>query len=108
MSKSNINSLYYISMKMKRAFSVKKDKEPPPSIQDAFDKINERGDTMDEKLKKLDAELSQYTKQIKKTRLGLLKRLLRLEPWGFSSKNECVDFKIKLLTKGGKRLKLTI
>ncbi|WRX11705.1 Snf7 family - like 4 [Theobroma cacao] len=55
---------------MKRVFGVKKDKEPPPSIEDASDRINKRGDTVDEKLKKLDAELSRYKEQIKKTRPG--------------------------------------
>ncbi|KAF9675026.1 hypothetical protein SADUNF_Sadunf10G0188800 [Salix dunnii] len=55
---------------MRRVFGVKKDKEPPPSIQDASDKINKRGDTVDEKIKKLDAELARYKEQIKKTRPG--------------------------------------
>lgn len=32
--------------------------------------INKRGDTVDEKLKKLDAELGRYKEQIKKTRPG--------------------------------------
>ncbi|PPS09667.1 hypothetical protein GOBAR_AA10970 [Gossypium barbadense] len=59
---------------MKRVFGVKKDKEPPPSIQDASDRfrdqINKRGDNVEEKLKKLDTELSRYKEQIKKTRPG--------------------------------------
>nr|GMC96095.1 charged multivesicular body protein 5 [Ipomoea batatas] len=55
---------------MKRVFGVKKDKEPPPSIQDASDRINKRGDTVDDKIKKLDAELARYKEQIKKTRPG--------------------------------------
>ncbi|KAL6327543.1 hypothetical protein AAG906_021635 [Vitis piasezkii] len=55
---------------MKRVFGVKKDKEPPPSVQDATDRINKRGETVDEKIKKLDAELSRYKEQIKKTRPG--------------------------------------
>ncbi|KAJ4978041.1 hypothetical protein NE237_008821 [Protea cynaroides] len=55
---------------MKKIFGVKKDKEPPPSIQDASDRINKRGDTVDEKIKKLDAELTRYREQIKKTRPG--------------------------------------
>ncbi|KAJ6433069.1 hypothetical protein OIU84_020157 [Salix udensis] len=55
---------------MRRVFGAKKDKEPPPSIQDASDKINKRGDTVDEKIKKLDAELARYKEQIKKTRPG--------------------------------------
>ncbi|KAK6929026.1 Snf7 family [Dillenia turbinata] len=55
---------------MKRIFGAKKDKEPPPSIQDASDRINKRGETVDEKIKKLDAELSKYKEQIKRTRPG--------------------------------------
>ncbi|KAK7821044.1 vacuolar protein sorting-associated protein 60.1 [Quercus suber] len=57
---------------MKRVFGVKKDKEPPPSINDASDRveINKRGETVDEKIKRLDVELSRYKEQIKKTRPG--------------------------------------
>ncbi|THU53742.1 hypothetical protein C4D60_Mb10t17650 [Musa balbisiana] len=82
---------------MKRVFGAKKNKEPPPpTIKDATDKfmvngdlghvvscaslydsliiwffcflINRRGVTVDEKIKKLDAELARYKEQIKKTR----------------------------------------
>ncbi|CAK7325188.1 unnamed protein product [Dovyalis caffra] len=55
---------------MKRVFGAKKEKEPPPSIQDASDRINQRGDTVEDKIKKLDAELARYKEQIKKTRPG--------------------------------------
>ncbi|EEF43756.1 vacuolar protein sorting-associated protein 60.1 [Ricinus communis] len=55
---------------MRRVFGVKKDKEPPPSIQDASDRINKKGDSVDDKIKKLDAELTRYREQIKKTRPG--------------------------------------
>lgn len=55
---------------MKRVFGVKKDKEPPPSIQDASERINKRGESVDDKIKKLDVELSRYKEQIKKTRPG--------------------------------------
>ncbi|CAL5406997.1 unnamed protein product [Camellia sinensis] len=55
---------------MKRVFGVKKDKEPPPSVSDASDRINKRGETVDEKIKKLDVELARYKEQIKKTRPG--------------------------------------
>uniref|UniRef100_A0A7N0T0K3 Charged multivesicular body protein 5 n=1 Tax=Kalanchoe fedtschenkoi TaxID=63787 RepID=A0A7N0T0K3_KALFE len=55
---------------MRRVFGVKKDKEPPPSIQDASDRITKRGDSVEEKIKKLDAELSRFKEQIKKTRPG--------------------------------------
>ncbi|KAM7463774.1 hypothetical protein LguiA_031895 [Lonicera macranthoides] len=55
---------------MKRVFGVKKDKEPPPSLNDASDRINKRGETVDEKIKKLEAELARYKEQIKRTRPG--------------------------------------
>ncbi|GFP93076.1 charged multivesicular body protein 5 [Phtheirospermum japonicum] len=55
---------------MRRVFGAKKDKEPPPSVQDASDRINKRGDNVDEKIQKLDAELARYKEQIKKTRPG--------------------------------------
>ncbi|KAL3838152.1 hypothetical protein ACJIZ3_022743 [Penstemon smallii] len=55
---------------MRRVFGVKKDKEPPPSVQDASDRINKRGDNVDDKIRKLDAELARYKEQIKKTRPG--------------------------------------
>ncbi|CAI0442349.1 unnamed protein product [Linum tenue] len=61
---------------MQRIFGNKKNKDPPPSISDASDKligvsqITKRGDTVEEKIKKLDIELSKYKEQIKKTRPG--------------------------------------
>jgi len=61
---------YSLAGKMRRVFGAKKDQEPPPSVQDAAEKINKRGDTVDEKVKKLDIELARYKEQIKKTRPG--------------------------------------
>ncbi|KAM7532249.1 hypothetical protein LguiB_035659 [Lonicera macranthoides] len=55
---------------MKRVFGIKKDKEPPPSLNDASDRINKRGETVDEKIKRLDNELARYKEQIKRTRPG--------------------------------------
>ncbi|XP_078169397.1 vacuolar protein sorting-associated protein 60.2-like [Carex rostrata] len=54
---------------MKKIFGAKK-KEPPPSIQDATDRINKRGESVDDKIKRLDTELARYKEQIKKTRPG--------------------------------------
>ncbi|KAK6135941.1 hypothetical protein DH2020_030324 [Rehmannia glutinosa] len=58
---------------MRRVFGVKKDKEPlhqfqMPQIGELM--INKRGETVDEKIKRLDAELARYKEQIKKTRPG--------------------------------------
>ncbi|KAK9951587.1 hypothetical protein M0R45_007025 [Rubus argutus] len=59
---------------MKRVFGVKKEKElpppPPPPIGDASDRINDRGETVDGKIKKLDVQLNRYKEQIKRTRPG--------------------------------------
>lgn len=43
---------------------------PPPTVEEATDRINKRGDSVDEKIKKLDAELVKYREQIKRTRPG--------------------------------------
>ena len=57
---------------IKRLFSFKKKKVPPPSpsAEEASEKLNKRGDVINEKVKKLDAELSIYKEQLKKTRPG--------------------------------------
>jgi len=55
---------------MKRIFGTKNNKEPPPSIQDASDRINKRGESVEDKVKRLDAELCKYKEQIKRTRPG--------------------------------------
>ncbi|KAH9611424.1 hypothetical protein KSS87_009823 [Heliosperma pusillum] len=55
---------------MHRIFGGKKQTDPPPSVQDAADRITKRGDSVEDKIKKLDAELARYKEQIKKTRPG--------------------------------------
>lgn len=55
---------------MQRIFGAKKNKDPPPSITDATDRINKRGESVDERIKRLDSELVKYKEQIKKTRPG--------------------------------------
>ncbi|CAN8269489.1 unnamed protein product [Cochlearia groenlandica] len=55
---------------MRRVFGAKKNTEPPPSIQDASDRISKRGDSVEDKIKKLDVELCKYREQLKKTRPG--------------------------------------
>ncbi|KFM26129.1 Charged multivesicular body protein 5 [Auxenochlorella protothecoides] len=54
---------------MKRIFG-RKEKVPPPSLDQATDKLNTRGDTIDEKIRKLDAELVKHRENIKRTRPG--------------------------------------
>ncbi|XP_024367350.1 vacuolar protein sorting-associated protein 60.1 [Physcomitrium patens] len=55
---------------MRRVFGVKKEKAPGPTVEEATQRINKRGDAIDEKIKKLDGELFRYREQIKKTRPG--------------------------------------
>lgn len=57
---------------MKKIFSFKKKKETPPpvSVEEAAERINRRGDKVEEKIKALDAELLGYKEQIKKTKPG--------------------------------------
>lgn len=68
---------------MKRLFRSRKEKPPPPSVEEASGKLSKRGDVINEKIKKLDSELSIFKEQIKKTRAGpsqnaLKSRALRL------------------------------
>eukprot|EP00897_Mesotaenium_endlicherianum_P001672 jgi/Mesen1/1532/ME000133S00542 len=55
---------------MRRVFGVKKEKTPAPTPSEATERINKRGDGIDEKIRKLDAELIKYRDQIKRTRPG--------------------------------------
>lgn len=55
---------------MRRVFGVQKPKVPPPTLEESNDRINKRGDNIDEKIRKLDAELFKYREQIKRTRPG--------------------------------------
>lgn len=62
---------------MKRLFGASKEKAPPPTVEDASNRINKRGESVDEKIKKLDAELVKYREQIKKTRPGPAQEALK-------------------------------
>ncbi|KAJ0985028.1 hypothetical protein J5N97_003384 [Dioscorea zingiberensis] len=62
---------------MKRVFGAKKNKDPPPTIQDATDRISKRGESVDEKIQKLDNELARYREQIKKARPGPAQEALK-------------------------------
>ncbi|KAM0862392.1 hypothetical protein ACQ4PT_045282 [Festuca glaucescens] len=55
---------------MKKIFGTKKSKEPTPTIQDATNQVNKRGESVDEKVRKLDEELARYKEQIRRTRPG--------------------------------------
>jgi len=55
---------------MKRLFGVAKQKEPPPSLDDVSASMDARGGSLDEKIRKLDAELLKHKDMIKRTRPG--------------------------------------
>jgi len=55
---------------MKRLFGVKKEKPPPPTLDEATGTLEKRGDTVDAKIKKLDMELAKHRELIKKARPG--------------------------------------
>jgi len=54
---------------VKRFFGLGKN-TPAPSLDDATKKVNERGETLDSKIKKLDEELFKYREQMKRMRPG--------------------------------------
>ncbi|CAI5485930.1 unnamed protein product [Closterium sp. Naga37s-1] len=62
---------------MNRIFGVKKEKTPAPSLTEASERINARGDSLDEKIRKLEAELVRYRDQIKRTRPGPAQEALK-------------------------------
>jgi len=55
---------------MKRIFGVRKEKAPPPSLDDASNSLNSRGDNVDARIAKLDTQLAKYKAQISKMRPG--------------------------------------
>jgi charged multivesicular body protein 5 len=55
---------------MRRLFGGSKPAAPPPSLEDATKRLDTRVTTLDEKIKKLDVELSGYKAQLAKTRPG--------------------------------------
>lgn len=55
---------------MRRIFGAKTDKAPVPTIDETTDKINLRGDKVDDKIKVLDEQLAKFRDQIKRTRPG--------------------------------------
>jgi len=53
---------------MKRLFGTKKEAAPAPTLQDATSSLGNRGDVLDEKIRKLDQQLREHRNTIKKTR----------------------------------------
>ena len=61
---------YKSEINMKRIFGVRKEKAPPPSLDDASNSLNSRGDNVDARINKLDVQLAKYKAQISKMRPG--------------------------------------
>jgi charged multivesicular body protein 5 len=55
---------------MRRIFGAPKKKEPPPTLEQAGERLTSRGDRLDEQIAKLDAQLLKFREQLKKTRPG--------------------------------------
>lgn len=55
---------------MKRIFGARKPTAPPPTLEEAADKLTGRGDKLDEQINKLDQQLAKFRDQIKRTRPG--------------------------------------
>eukprot|EP00850_Spirogloea_muscicola_P022857 SM000315S11894 [mRNA] locus=s315:15388:17102:+ [translate_table: standard] len=53
---------------MRRVFGVKKEKAPPPTVEEANERLSKRGDTVDDKIRKLDAQLAVCRETIKRAR----------------------------------------
>ncbi|XP_067123335.1 charged multivesicular body protein 5 [Centruroides vittatus] len=55
---------------MNRLFGRGKPKEPPPNLTDCISNVDSRGESIEKKIAKLDAELIKYKDQMKKMREG--------------------------------------
>lgn len=55
---------------MRRIFGAKRDQAPAPTLSDVSNNMNTRGGNLDERIKKLDAELLKHREAIKKLRPG--------------------------------------
>nr|CAG4642824.1 EOG090X0EA1 [Evadne anonyx] len=62
---------------MNRIFGRAKPKEPAPNMGDMIVKVDERGDSIDKKISKLDAELKKYKDQMSKMREGPAKNAVK-------------------------------
>lgn len=62
---------------MNRLFGRGKPKEPPPNLNDCISNIDSRGESMDKKIARLDADLKKYKDQMKKMREGPAKNQVK-------------------------------
>uniref|UniRef100_A0A7S0P4K3 Charged multivesicular body protein 5 n=1 Tax=Calcidiscus leptoporus TaxID=127549 RepID=A0A7S0P4K3_9EUKA len=62
---------------MNRLFGTSKPAAPKPTLQDASASMDKRGESLDQKIMKLDKELARYTEQMKKMRPGPAKQAVQ-------------------------------
>ncbi|XP_061522485.1 charged multivesicular body protein 5 [Phycodurus eques] len=62
---------------MNRIFGKGKPKAPPPNLTDCINTVDSRGESVDKKIAKLDAELVKYKDQMKKMRDGPSKNMVK-------------------------------
>jgi charged multivesicular body protein 5 len=62
---------------MRRMFGAGKPKEPAPNLGDAIANIDARGETIDKKIAKLDADLVKLKDQLAKMREGPSKNMVK-------------------------------
>ncbi|KAM7448480.1 Charged multivesicular body protein 5 [Porites harrisoni] len=62
---------------MNRLFGRGKPKEPPPNLTDTISNVDSRGESIEKKISKLDAELMKYKDQMKKMRDGPSKNMIK-------------------------------
>lgn len=62
---------------MNRLFGKSKPKEPPPNLTDCVSNIDSRGESIDKKIARLDAELKKYKDQMAKMRNGPSKNMVK-------------------------------
>ena len=62
---------------MDRLFGRGKPKEPAPNLNDCVANLDSRGESIDKKIARLDAELVKYRDQMKKMREGPSKNMVK-------------------------------
>merc|ERR1712066_851595 len=62
---------------MRRIFGAGKEKAPPPNLQDCVANLDSRGDSVEKKVAKLDAELLKYKNQMQTMRNGPAKNAVK-------------------------------
>jgi len=64
-------------LKMDRLFGKGKPKAPPPDLNDCVNNLESRGESVDKKIARLEAELVKYKDQMKRMREGPSKNLVK-------------------------------